>query len=78
MAYCGMFGWLRKSRVTGEMTLTDLINHAQSADNRSRFVFNQLGWLNRDGSVTDQAPEAIKNLDNSIESMFTESTYLLA
>lgn len=67
MRYCGMFSCFRISRVTREMTLSDIIQHAQGADNRSRAVCRQLGWLNQDGSVANDAPDAIRSLVNSEE-----------
>ncbi|MCD6046137.1 MAG: GTP-binding protein [Gammaproteobacteria bacterium] len=62
MAYCGMFSSLRISRITGDMSLEDIIKHAQKANNRSRSVCRELGWLNQDGNLAQGAPDTIKNI----------------
>ena len=53
MAYCGIFSYFRISHVTQNMSLADIIKHAQSADNRSRSVCKELGWLKQDGSINN-------------------------
>lgn len=55
-------GFFKKTAVHPKMTLSEILSHAQSANNRSRQICVSLGWLNRDGSLGTNAPKTIKDL----------------
>ncbi|STX55606.1 Uncharacterised protein [Legionella beliardensis] len=54
------FQFFRKTTIKGSESLSDILAHAAAKDNRSRKVCVKLGWLNKDGSVKESAPDKIR------------------
>ncbi len=52
--------FIRKTEVKADWSLGQILQHAMSYDNRSRRVCEDLGWLNRDGTVKETAPDIVK------------------
>lgn len=52
---------IRRTVVKQDWNLEQILQHATSYDNRSRQVCEQLGWLDRDGTVKIDAPEIIQS-----------------
>ena len=50
-AQSGCFGFCRRTEVRSDMTLTEIIDHAQKHDNRNRKVCVALGWMDKNGSL---------------------------
>jgi|GEM_PF-6489412 len=60
--FCGFFANMRRSRINENMSLPDILRHALSDNNRSRGVFVQLGWLDRQGQAIGSTPDAIREM----------------
>ncbi|KTD51117.1 hypothetical protein [Legionella quateirensis] len=56
----GCFGFFRRTEVRSNMTLTEIIEHAQKHDNRSRKVCVALGWMDKNGALNEVARELIQ------------------
>ncbi|MGQ3891151.1 Rab family GTPase [Legionella sp. CNM-4043-24] len=57
--YCGLYRFFVRSRVENRLhtlSVSDFIQHARRADNRSRAVCVELGWLDRNGGLTENTP----------------------
>ncbi|MCW8472262.1 hypothetical protein OQJ19_16645 [Fluoribacter gormanii] len=50
----------RKSSIIGTEQLSEILEHASQKNNRSRAVCVKLGWLKKDGTLADKAPDIIK------------------
>ncbi|KTC84467.1 hypothetical protein [Legionella brunensis] len=55
-AWCGLYSFFAKSNVNNNMTLKDLVSHAQGASNqgsgkRSQAVMKEMGWLDENAEV---------------------------
>lgn len=61
---CCFFSFCRNTKTKADWDLKKIIEHAMSADNRSRRVCELLGWLNK-GKMADGAPEYLKTVANS-------------
>jgi hypothetical protein len=59
-AKAGCSGFFRKIRVTDNMSLKDILEHAMKSNNRSREVCINLGWLDKKGAIKQDAPTVIK------------------
>jgi Acetyltransferase (GNAT) domain len=55
-------GFFRKTNLRPDMTMQDIINHAKRENNRSRKIMVELGWLTKDGKISNNAPECIRNI----------------
>ncbi|MDI9818602.1 MULTISPECIES: hypothetical protein [unclassified Legionella] len=55
-----LVGMFRRTNVNYYQDLSEIIKHAQTSNNRSRQVCVSLGWMNRDGSLTNEAPNDVK------------------
>ncbi|KTD04005.1 Ras family GTPase [Legionella geestiana] len=66
---CGLFRFFAKSRIEDRldnMSLSDILRHAKSANNRSRAVCVALGWLTPQGHLASSLPEAAsEELENA-------------
>lgn len=62
--------FIRRTFVKKDWSLEQILQHAISDDNRSRSVCEQLGWLNKDGSEKDTAPEVIQSTIRSFANSF--------
>lgn len=58
----GFFGFFRRTNVDLTMSTPEIILHALQADNRSRKVCIELGWITRQGAIAASAPGYIKNI----------------
>ncbi|STX45630.1 small GTP-binding protein domain [Legionella gratiana] len=56
------FSSLRHTKVDENWALHDCVLHAQKHDNRSRKAFIDLGWMHKDGSLTENAPRAVREV----------------
>jgi Ras-related protein Rab-1A len=79
--FCGLFRFFAKSLMEPRLdniSLNNIIFHAQTANNRSREVCVKLGWLTPNGRIADNAPAAIRRLneistvgENTVRTSFT-------
>lgn len=58
-AKSGFFGFFRKTKINPNWSLKDIIEHGMAHDNRTRQTCIALGWLTKDGSLSNDAPEVI-------------------
>jgi len=54
------FQFFRSTNVTETSSLINILSNAHTNNNRSRSVCVELGWLKKDGTLADSAPDQIK------------------
>lgn len=59
-------GW-RKTGIQPNWELSDYLKHAQEHNNRSRQAFINLGWMDKNGSLTEQAPKDLRDSSSKSE-----------
>lgn len=57
----GFFGKLRRTKVSENDSLGEILERAKDKNNRSRKVCIELGWMNKDGTLSAKAPEPVVN-----------------
>ncbi|STX29237.1 cysteine protease domain, YopT-type [Legionella beliardensis] len=55
----GFFSKWYKTELKNDWELSDYLKHAKENNNRSREAFVNLNWMNKDGTLTENAPEEI-------------------
>lgn len=60
----GFFGVLRKTSVKSNWDLSQIIQHAKNENNRSRRACISLGWLDKDGRLSVDAPKEVQDTYN--------------
>lgn len=60
-----IFGSFKQTNVRENANLKDILEHAMKENNRSRLVCIELGWLNKNGDITDDAPDIVKQCTSS-------------
>lgn len=59
-AKSGWFGFFRKTEVKPNMTLQELLEHAQKHNNRSRYICVALGWMDEHGALKEEGRELMR------------------
>ena len=59
-AKSGFFGFFRNTKLNPDWSLKEIIEHGMAYDNRTRQVCVEMGWLNKTGDLSENAPDFIK------------------
>jgi hypothetical protein len=57
----GLFGFFKRTKVSSKDSLSDILERASESNNRSRKVFVKLGWMTKEGKLTEDAPKPIQD-----------------
>lgn len=57
-AYWGL--GITNTNLSGNETLSEILEHAKKENNRSREACVKLGWMNKDGSLHNDAPQIVR------------------
>ena len=60
------FQLFRSTKLKSDGSLTDILHHAAGEENRSRKILITIGWMNLEGKLTAEAPQAVRNAAPSL------------